>query len=204
MKTKNEVKLLKKRDFDAYIEAIKKSNDKIDEMNKIISSVLEIGRQEGAQFEENVRIDLIKFLNDKAEDFKTFAAAMGENKKIITKFSPKSYKATIQPTLLIHILQNFVQNALKFTKENGNVTIISHSSKNGFYIEVIDEGSGVNESEDFFAPFRRFGNKSGAGLGLFLAKGAAEAMGASISLKNRTDGKSGAVATLFMPNMRKK
>jgi two-component system OmpR family sensor kinase len=204
MKTKNEVTLLKNKDFDTYIEAIKKSNDKIDEMNKMINSVLEIGRQEGAQFEESVKIDLIKFLNDKAEDFKVFAASMGENKKILTKISPKSYKATVQPTLLIHILQNFVQNALKFTKESGNVTILSHSSKDGFYIAVIDEGDGVDENKDFFAPFRRFGNKSGAGLGLFLAKGAAEAMGASISLKNRTDGKSGAIATLFIPNARKK
>ncbi|MDR1460377.1 MAG: HAMP domain-containing histidine kinase [Campylobacteraceae bacterium] len=204
MKTKNEVTLLKKENFDAYVEAIKKSNDKIDEMNKMISSVLEIGRQEGAQFEESVKIDLIKFLNDKAEDFKVFAASTGENKKIITKLSPKSYKATIQPTLLIHILQNFVQNALKFTKENGSVTIISRSSKDGFYVEVIDEGDGVDESKDFFAPFRRFGNKSGAGLGLFLAKGAAEAIGALISLKNRTDGCNGAIATLFIPKARKK
>jgi two-component system OmpR family sensor kinase len=204
MKTKNEVTLLKKRDFDAYLEAIKKSNDKIDEMNKMISSVLEIGRQEGAQFEESVKIDLIKFLNDKMEDFKVFAASIGENKTLITKFSPKSYKITIQPTLLIHVLQNFIQNALKFTEEGGSITIISHSSKKGFYIEVVDEGSGIDESKDFFAPFRRFGNKSGAGLGLFLAKGAADAMGASISLKNRTDGKKGAIATLFIPNAKNK
>jgi two-component system OmpR family sensor kinase len=203
MKTKNEVTLLRKRDFDAYAETIKKSNDKIDEMNKMINSVLEIGRQEGAQFEESEKIDLIKFLNEKVEDFKIFALSTNKDEKILTKFSPKSYKITIQPTLLIHILQNFVQNALKFTKDGSSITIISHSSKNGFYIEVIDDGDGIDESKDYFAPFRRFGNKSGAGLGLFLAKGAADAMGASISLRNRKDGKSGAVATLFIPNVQK-
>jgi two-component system OmpR family sensor kinase len=204
MKTKNEVTLLKKRDFDAYAETIKRSNEKIDEMNKIINSVLEIGRQEGAQFEESVKIDLIKFMNDKIEDFKVFAASIGENKTIVSKLSPKNYKTIIQPTLLMHILQNFVQNALKFTKDGGIISITSHSSKSGFYIEIADEGDGIDESKDFFAPFRRFGNKSGAGLGLFLAKGAADAIGASISLKNRTDGKNGAVATLFIPNNRKK
>jgi two-component system OmpR family sensor kinase len=204
MKTKNEVTLLKKRDFDAYAETIKKSNDKIDEMNKMINSVLEIGRQEGAQFEESVKMDLIRFLHEKTDDFKVFAASMGKDKKLITKFSPKSYKITIQPTLLIHILQNFVQNALKFTKDDGSITIMSHSSKNGFYIEVIDDGDGIDESKDHFAPFRRFGDKSGAGLGLFLAKGAADAIGASVSLKNRRDGKSGTAATLFIPNTQKK
>jgi two-component system OmpR family sensor kinase len=204
MKTKNEVTLLKKRNFDAYMEAIHKSNEKIDEMNNMISSVLEIGRQESAQFEESVKIDLIKFLQDKVEDFKVFAASIGGNKKITACFSPKSYNVVIQPTLLIHILQNFVQNALKFTKDNSTVAITSHSSKNGFFIKITDDGDGVDESKDFFAPFRRFGNKNGVGLGLFLAQSAADAIGAFISLKNRTDGKSGAVATLFIPKIHKK
>ena len=39
--------------------------------------------------------------------------------------------------------------------------------------------------------------KEGAGLGLFLAKGAAQAMGGSVSLKNRDDQK-GAIATFEM------
>ncbi len=66
-------------------------------------------------------------------------------------------------------------------------------------IEVIDEGIGIDESKDLFAPFKRFGNKSGAGLGLFLAKSAADAIGATIDIKNRKDGTSGAVASLFIP-----
>ncbi len=44
------------------------------------------------------------------------------------------------------------------------------------------------------------GEESGAGLGLFLAKNAADALGATISLKNREDGKSGCVATIILPN----
>jgi two-component system OmpR family sensor kinase len=34
------------------------------------------------------------------------------------------------------------------------------------------------------------------GLGLFLAKSAADALGAKITIKNREDGKSGAIASL--------
>lgn len=44
------------------------------------------------------------------------------------------------------------------------------------------------------------GEESGAGLGLFLAKNAADALGATISLKNRTDGKTGCIATLVLNN----
>ncbi|WP_300744363.1 ATP-binding protein, partial [Helicobacter sp. UBA3407] len=43
-------------------------------------------------------------------------------------------------------------------------------------------------------PFKRSGNKSGAGLGLFLAKNAANALGGSISLQNRLD-TNGTIAT---------
>jgi len=64
---------------------------------------------------------------------------------------------------------------------------------------VIDEGIGIDESKDLFAPFKRYGNQTGAGLGLFLAKSAADAIGAKIFLKNRDDAQ-GTVATLRIPH----
>ena len=53
---------------------------------------------------------------------------------------------------------------------------------------------------DWFAPFKRIGNQSGVGLGLFLAKNAADALRAKITLVNRDDGKSGCVAKLILRN----
>lgn len=197
MKTKNEVTLLKKRDEEKYIETLKNNNLAIEDMNKMISSILEIGRQEGAQFEQPIKLDMIEFLKEKVENFKIIAHQ--ENIKIASNFSPESYIIKTQPTLLMHILQNFIQNAIKYTKENSTIHVKSFVGENGFTVEVIDEGCGIDEKQDYFAPFKRFGNKSGVGLGLFLAKGAADAINAKLSLKNRLDGKSGLVATLFIP-----
>lgn len=59
---------------------------------------------------------------------------------------------------------------------------------------VVDEGVGIDEKIDVFAPFKKVGDKSGVGLGLYLAKIAADALNAEISIKNRSDGKSGAIA----------
>ncbi|NOX14992.1 MAG: two-component sensor histidine kinase, partial [Epsilonproteobacteria bacterium] len=56
MKTKNEVTLLKPRDNEKYISTLKENNRTIDEMSKMISNILEIGRQESAHFEEPVEI----------------------------------------------------------------------------------------------------------------------------------------------------
>ncbi|QCD53250.1 two-component system sensor histidine kinase [Campylobacter sp. RM16192] len=200
MKTKNEVTLLKPRDSEKYIEALKNNNEEINSMNKMIGSILEIGRQEGAQFEEAVQIDIIEFLDKMANNFKILAR--GDDKDVMINLSPKTLKMTLQPTLLTHIIQNFFQNAIKFSPQKSTITIVSRLKDEEFVVEVIDEGIGIDESKDLFAPFKRFGNKSGAGLGLFLAKGAAQALGGSVSIKNRADGAKGAVSSLVLPILR--
>ena len=194
IKLKNQVTLIKKRSPEEYIEAIKLTNETIDEMNKIVADILNIGRQEGAQLEAPIEADVIELLRKKANDFTLLAENEGKELKVY--FAPDVFMATLQITLLNQILQNFLQNALKFTPEGKRVTFRSEQTAAGLLIEVIDEGCGIDESVDLFAPFKRQGNKSGAGLGLFLAKSAADAMAAEISLSNRKDGQDGTVASL--------
>ncbi len=195
MKTKNEVTLLKPRESEKYIEALKSNNEAINGMNAMIGSVLEIGRQEGAQFEEPVNTDVIAFLKKLGKNYEVLAK--GEEKNLALDLKPEIFNLNIQTSLLTHIVQNFVQNAIKFSPKNSTITISSRLEKSKFIIEVADEGVGIDESKDLFAPFKRYGNKGGAGLGLFLAKGAAQALGAEISIKNR-ENTNGAVASLVL------
>lgn len=194
IKLKNQVTLIKPRPPEEYIAAIKKTNEAVDDMNKIVADILNIGRQEGAQLEPPVHLDIIDLLRQKGDDFTLLAKA--ERKSLRVDLQPSHYEAMIQPGLLNQILQNFLQNALKFTPEKRNVTLISRPAGEDLIIEVIDEGCGIDDSVDLFAPFKRLGNKSGVGLGLFLAKSAADAMGAEIAIANRTDGTDGTVASL--------
>lgn len=195
MKTKNEVTLLKPRESEKYIEALKSNNEAINGMNAMIGSVLEIGRQEGAQFEEPVNTDVIAFLKKLGKNYEVLAK--GEEKNLALDLKPEIFNLNIQTSLLTHIVQNFIQNAIKFSPKNSTITISSRLEKSKFIIEVADEGVGIDESKDLFAPFKRYGNKGGAGLGLFLAKGAAKALGAEISIKNR-ENTNGAVASLVL------
>lgn len=194
IKLKNQVTLIKRRTPEEYIEALKVTNKTIDEMNIIVSNILNIGRQEGAQLDRPVEVDVISVLQQKANDFALLAE--NENKKLLIDLKPNAYMATLQVSLLNQIIQNFLQNALKFTPREKTVRIQSSLDDTGVLIEVIDEGCGIDESVDLFAPFKRQGNKSGVGLGLFLAKSAADALGAKIELKNRTDGIDGTIASL--------
>jgi len=194
IKLKNQVTLIKKRETQEYIDALKTTNKTIDEMNIIVSNILDIGRQEGAQLDKPQEVDVISILKQKADDFKLLAE--NESKKLEMHFEPNAFMATLQVSLLNQIIQNFLQNALKFTPNDKTVRIQSSLDDVGLLIEVIDEGCGIDDSVDLFAPFKRQGNKSGVGLGLFLAKSAADALGARIEIKNREDGVDGTIASL--------
>ncbi|MCD6433015.1 MAG: HAMP domain-containing histidine kinase, partial [Sulfurimonas sp.] len=196
IKLKNQVTLIKKRSPEEYIDALKVTNKTIDEMNIIVSNILNIGRQEGAQLDKPIEVDVISFLRQKANDFKLLAE--NEDKQLHMSFQPDGFMATLQISLLNQIIQNFLQNALKFTPQNRSVTLRSSQNEIGLLIEVIDEGCGIDDSIDLFAPFKRQGNKPGVGLGLFLAKSAADALGAHIKLENRKDGISGTIASLAL------
>jgi len=182
MKTKNEVTLIKPRESEKYIEALKNNNDSIDNMNKMISSILEIGRQEGAQFEAPEQTDMIAYLRELCVGFKILARTAGKDLTIDLK--PEQLEISVQKSLFMHVIQNFVQNAIKFSPDGEKVLIESEISDGNFIVRVANKGELLNEEIDYFAPFKRYGGKPGAGLGLFLAKNAAQAMGAQVDLKN--------------------
>lgn len=192
IKAKNDVTLIKQREIDYYIETIKNSNNSIDNMNKIINEILKIGRLEGAQFEDATEIDLIEYIQQESKNFSLLGSKSGQ--KIELDLKPESMKIKIQKTLFSQILQNFIQNALKFSPANSTIKISSEIIDNYFYLYVDDEGEGVSEDKDYFAPFKRYGNKEGVGLGLYLSKSAATALKAKISLANKKTG-NGARAT---------
>ncbi len=202
MKLKNEVTLKKKREIEQYEEALSLTIKQIDEMNKMISSILDIGRTEGAQFEQTTDLDLVEYIKKKANDYRMLSA---QKNIIITFFSNINHLHTsIQITLFNQILQNFVQNAIKFTPNEKSIAIRLRKTKEEIIITVTDEGIGIDEKIDLFAPFKRVGNQSGVGLGLFLARNAADALRAKVTLENRKDGKSGCVAKVVLNNTSKK
>ncbi len=197
MKTKNQVTLLKKDSTKETLkEALEQNIASIDEMNKTVSSILEFGRAEGAQLETPQDIDIISFLHQKMDGFTILAES--QKKHFHYELSPKSFIVKMQPLLLTQIIQNFIQNAFKFTPGGKNVWLNARLKKDHFIIEVIDEGCGIDETKDLFAPFVRTKNSQGVGLGLFLAQSAAQALRATISLVNRKDGK-GTIASLIIP-----
>jgi two-component system OmpR family sensor kinase len=198
MKLKSEITLRKPREKEKYEDVLRLHIDSINDMNKMITSILDIGRQEGAQFDNPEKIDLIALIRNMGQDFQSLAKE--QNKSIVLDLSPKEFITFTQPTLFKQIIRNFLQNALKFTPENKTIILRTKETKNGLKLEVIDEGIGIEENINLFAPFVRNGKKEGAGLGLFLAKSAADTLGGYIKIRNREDGTKGAVASFSCGN----
>ena len=102
--------------------------------------------------------------------------------------------------LLHSALSNLIHNAVKFSREGGNVSIVGRAEENGVVVHIEDECGGLPEGtyEQIFNPFIQSGtNRSGFGLGLAIAKQAAEAHNGSIRVHN-LPGK-GCVFTLDLP-----
>ncbi len=85
--------------------------------------------------------------------------------------------------LLTLILQNLVANGIKYTSE-GEVRLTAGVDGDGWRLGVSDDGPGIDESKlsELFAPFVRgetYG-QPGVGLGLSIARQAAEVLGAKL------------------------
>ena len=199
MRLKNQINLMKYKKDDNIKETLQQNIKSIDDLNNMIHNILEFGRAEGMQFEKPKRLNIIRFMVGKAEEYELLAHS--QNRNFIYHFNVERFMITIQPLLFMQIFQNFIQNALRFTPKNGLVTLTVRTDKHNFIIEIMDEGPGLDESQDFFAPFKRSLDSEGAGLGLFLAQNAAESMGVDLTLKNRKKGQ-GAVASIIFPYSR--
>jgi two-component system OmpR family sensor kinase len=197
MRLKNQITLMKYKQQDKIKETLQQNIESIDTLNSMIHNILEYGRAEGAQFEQPQRINLIRLMASKAEEYELLAQS--QNRNFMYHFSVSDFRINVQPLLFMQIFQNFIQNALRFTPENALVRIETRMDEENFIVEIIDEGIGIDESKDLFAPFQRSQESTGAGLGLFLAQNAAQSMGVIINIKNRPNDEKGAIASIHFP-----
>ena len=96
-------------------------------------------------------------------------------------------------TTMLSILQNLVENALKYSREGVDrfVAIRSYHDSGNTIIEIEDNGLGIDTNRHrsgLFKLYKRFHkDKSGKGIGLFLVKSQVEMLGGSIELESKVN-----------------
>jgi PAS domain S-box-containing protein len=93
--------------------------------------------------------------------------------------------ASADPEKLRQVLAVLVENAVKFSRDGGTVTVAAARTAHGVEFRVEDQGIGIAhaEQERIFRKFYRGGDAaSGTGLGLFVAEKLVSAMGGRISV----------------------
>jgi two-component system sensor histidine kinase SenX3 len=114
----------------------------------------------------------------------------------------------VDATALSHVIQNLIQNSLKYSNQNRwlgiRTSTVFHKRKPGVLLTVEDKGIGIASAElpHIFDPFYR-GNAAisaqihGTGLGLYMVRETLISMGGTISVKS-SPGK-GSTFTITLP-----
>jgi signal transduction histidine kinase len=159
------------------------------ELNKFISSILDLTKIESANFG---LIRTSKDVNQLIETVvKDLQFSAGQKSIVIKKELAPLYPISIDVNLITRVISNLVENAIKYSSENCEVFIKTWDDEKLVYIEISDNGPGIpsEELQNIFEKFYRIKNDAnhaikGTGLGLYLVKYFVELHGGTIEVQS--------------------
>jgi two-component system sensor histidine kinase KdpD len=105
----------------------------------------------------------------------------------------------VDPVQVQRVLANLLENALKFSPPGSAVHVRVTATRREAIVRIVDQGPGLPEAEleRVFEPFHRGHARSGAGLGLAIARGFATANGGRVWAESKPG--QGATFALALP-----
>ncbi len=171
-----------------------------DRLDHLVGNLLDLSRlQAGAAEPEQELIDLDELVAAALEELGADAA------RVEVSLPDEMPAVSVDPHQIQRVLVNLVENALKYSPAGEPVRVQVAATASEASVRVIDHGPGVpsDERERIFEPFHRGSRRDtapGAGLGLAIARGFAEANGGRLSVESRSD--QGATFVLTLPAVR--
>jgi two-component system, OmpR family, sensor histidine kinase VicK len=179
--------------------------DDILDVTRIDSKILKLNKES---------VDIDEVIDNVIDDFRNKIDRTSEDQVRIVKMikshsnKPKHDAGSSRVTNLIcdknrtiQIISNLISNAIKFSYNNGIITISKEVNvdNKSIIISVIDRGSGI-DPDIFPRLFSKFSTRSnhGTGLGLYICKNLVEAQGGRIWAQDNKDGP-GATFSFSLP-----
>ncbi len=161
-----------------------------DRMTALVDDLLELSRlEQGDRAPQKAVIRPQDVARDVVVSFEDLAA---RKRILLSAHDAGAPTLTSDPERLRRILENLVDNAVKYTPDGGKVDVTSAAAPNGgATIEVRDDGPGIGPEhiERVFERFYRVDKArsrelGGTGLGLSIVKHLADTIGASVSVRS--------------------
>ncbi len=177
--------------------------DATDELNRFISSILELSKVESNRLQlQKESKDINQLIERLVDNFK--AQSRSRKIKVTTQLEPL-FPIRIDANLMTKVLANLIDNAIKYSFAGSEVRIESREvDADWVEIAIHDQGIGMTaeEREHLFTRFYRAKNDTttqiaGTGLGLYLTKFFIEAHNGRVEVESEKG--RGSVFRVFLP-----
>lgn len=170
-------------------QSLDEAHEQVVYLAKMVNDLSTLSRAERGVASESERIDVTELAHDLHGEYHPEAdkAKLHFNLDL----GPKLGHVVVSRLYLHELLQNFITNAIKYTRE-GSITLKVRSSHGVVTFEVSDTGIGISKSDQakVFDKFYRSEDyrtreTNGTGLGLYVTRKLAKKMNTKIELKSR-------------------
>ncbi len=159
-----------------------------EELNRYIQSILKVLRVESREFKIlKETADINGIIENVIDRLKPLARS--KNIRIEIELEPM-FLIELDVTLMTEVFLNIIENAIKYTPEQGFVKIKSYETDDAVFVEISDSGEGIRpeDQDQVWKKFVRGKSQDhktkGTGLGLYLVKYFIELHGGRISFKS--------------------
>lgn len=186
-------------DDETYRDLVETALNEADRMNRLVGNLLNMTRLESGVMRVTRQPGDIQDAIGTA--LESFGDALGK-REISTDIDENLPLVAMDFVLIVQVLVNLVDNALKYSEPDTPVGIQAHQMGKEVHLIVSDRGIGIPESDldhifEKFFRVERPENIGGTGLGLSISRGIIEAHGGRIWAKNRPGG--GTQVTFSLP-----
>jgi PAS domain S-box-containing protein len=189
------LEMLMEEEFGPLSEAAKKTLREIYDSNRrmidLVNDLLDVSRIEQGRVPNNPQpTEFAPLVAAVMEELKGLAGQKSQT--LVMENNCFSPKINIDPKRLREVVENLVDNAIKYTPEGGEIRIKVEGDEREIRFSVADTGLGIPEAEQdrMFDRFFRAGNAlktqtEGSGLGLYIAKAYVESWGGRLWFTSR-------------------
>ena len=162
-------------------------NKEAERLLSLVNDIIKLSELDEGTVGETERVDLYKTAKEAAKSL----AKIAEKRGVTVEVTGETAEISAGESLIFEMIYNLCDNAVKYNKEKGSVTVNVGNKDGAAFVTVKDTGIGIapEHTERVFERFYRVDKSrskqsGGTGLGLSIVKHIAASFGGKITLKS--------------------